>query len=204
MEASNEDLVQYGTWAGWGYVICYGIFLLANFNLWEVIRFIPDVALVSWEMAGELMDMENIYPVEFYDLIAGWSFTYYTVDYAAQLVGKVLGLFLDPVAGLPVVADEGYFNLAFPTTFSFTGMAIFSTLAWYLGLACIVLTQLGDSEFLFGMFKDIDLATSVGWALVNDLLRELNFNFGAAINQLLWMLPFYAGGFVVFNDSSLN
>ena len=203
--SSNEALIQYGTWAGWGYVICAAIPLLTNFNIWSFIRFIPDVALVSWEMAAELGGIEELYPTNIYNVILGWSFTFYTSDYAAQFVGMILGIvFGDGSAGLPVVADETYFNLAFPTSFSFTGMAIFGTLAWYLGLACIVLIQLGDPEFLGGMFKDIDLATAAGWAFANDLLAGLDFNFNGAIGYLTWMLPFYGVGFFLLNDSSLN
>ena len=203
--SSNEELIQYGTWAGWGYVITAGVAILANFNIWSFIRFIPDVMLVAYEMAAELGGVDELYPTNIYDLILGWSFTFYTSDYAAQLVGMILGfVFGDGSTGLPFVADEGYFGLAFPTSFSFDGMAIMSTLAWYLGLACIVLIQLGDPEFLFGMFKDIDLATSAGWAFVNDLLAGLDFNFSGAIGTLTWMLPFYAGGFFILNDSSLN
>ena len=60
--SSNEELIQYGTWAGWGYVICAAIPLLTNFNIWSFIRFIPDVALVSWEMAAELGGIAELYP----------------------------------------------------------------------------------------------------------------------------------------------
>ena len=103
-----------------------------------------------WEVASELGSIDHLdlgfklYPLEIFKTICGWSVTFYTADYAAQFVGMILGIvFGDSSSGLPVLADETYFDLAFPASFSISGMAIMKTLAWYFGLACIILIELG-------------------------------------------------------------
>lgn len=132
---SNGDLQQYVTWVGWGYIILQSIFILANYGLWGIIRFIPDIALVIWEIVDELGGQDKVYSQEYYDLVYGWRFTFYISDYASQLVGMILGLFFDNTAsGLPISSNET----------SDTEMWVFGTLAWYLKLAQIILILLVD------------------------------------------------------------
>merc|ERR1712086_394492 len=93
------------------------LYLLVNFNLWSVIRFLPDLALTVFEMSKEF-DLGDLVPADIYDMIFYVIYTRHTAAYMGEVVGFVLGLvFGDGSEGLPFLKDEYYFNKAFPTTF---------------------------------------------------------------------------------------
>ena len=197
-EYKDEDLYTFGTYAAWGATITKAVYLLVNFNLWSVIRFLPDLALTVFEMSKEF-DMGDLVPEDIYKMIFAVIYTRHTADYMGQAVGFVLGIvFGDASTGLPFLKDEYYFNKAFPTTFSMDHMYIMKTLSWWLKLAALVLKELGG-PLLDKCFGEMDIAYALAWDFVNDVLAGLDFNFGGAIDSAIWMLPWYAIGWFVFD-----
>ena len=197
-EYKDEELYTFGTYAAWGATITKAVYLLVNFNLWSVIRFLPDLALTVFEMSKEF-DMGDLVPEDIYDMIFYVIYTRHAAAYMGEAVAFVIGIvFGDDSLGLPILIDQVYYNAAFPTTFSFDHMYIMKTLSWWLKLASLVLKELGGPLF-DKCFGELNIAYALVWDLANDVLANLDFNFGGAIDQALWMLPWYAIGWFVFD-----
>lgn len=195
-EYKDEELYNMGKMAGWAATIAKLVYIVVNFSIWKLIRVVPDLIVLLYEMAKEF-DLGDIVPEDIYKLVFNVVYTHATAGYMGDLVGFVLGFVLDP-PGLPVMYDENFYTAAFPTSFSFEKMYIMKTLSWYLKLASIALKELGG-PLLDKCFGELDIIYAIAWDAVNDLLYDFYFSFDAVIGNATWMLPWYAVGWFVFD-----
>lgn len=102
-EYKDEELYKMGKMAGWAATIAKLVYILVNFNIWYLIRVVPDVIVAGYEMAKEF-DLGDIIPEDIYKLVFNVVYTHATAGYMGDLVGFVLGFVLDG-EGLPVMND---------------------------------------------------------------------------------------------------